>query len=57
MTDTPRVVLGLLGAVLLTQSFIDLELSASLGGWVANAPLADLGALGLLGAAVLCRTV
>ncbi len=51
-----RAVVGLLGTVLLTQSFIDLELSVSLGPWVANAPLADLGALGLLAAALVSRT-
>lgn len=44
---------ALLGAVLLTQSYIDLELSADLGGWSANAPVADLGALALIPLALL----
>ena len=38
----------LLAAVLLTQSYIDLELQAALLGWSANAPVADLAALCLI---------
>jgi hypothetical protein len=43
-----RVVLVLVAAVILTQDLIDLELSADLGAWHANAPVADVLALVLL---------
>jgi hypothetical protein len=43
-----RAVLVLVAAVILTQDLIDLELSADLGGWHANAPVADVLALVLL---------
>lgn len=45
--------LALLLLAILSQSFIDLELAADLGPWQANAPIADLAALGLLPLAVL----
>lgn len=43
----------LLAAVLLTQSYIDLELQTTLLGWSANAPVADLAALCLIPLAAL----
>ena len=47
-----RVVADLAAALLLlavlTQSYIDLELAADLGGWQANAPVTDLAALALV---------
>ena len=47
MTPRPLRVLAavLLLVALLTQSYIDLEVAADLGGWHANAPLADVAAL------------
>lgn len=44
--------MGLLLVLFATQAFIDLELAADLGPWHANAPLADLVALALLGLAL-----
>jgi O-antigen ligase len=43
-----RIVVVLVVAVILTQDLIDFELSADLGSWHANAPLADILALALL---------
>lgn len=44
----PLLTAALLGAVLLTQSYIDLELAVRLPGWTLNAPIADLAALCLI---------
>ena len=43
-----RLTAILLFVIILTQDFIDLELSVSLGFWDANAPIADVAALFLL---------
>ena len=46
-------VLSLVAIVALSFPFIDLELAVDLGGWHANAPLADVAALALLPLALL----
>lgn len=48
MTIHHAVTLGLLAMVLLTQSYVDLEVSIQLGPWLANAPISDVAALGLV---------
>jgi len=52
MSDYTRIMRALatllLAGILLTQAFIDLELSLDLGPWHLNAPLADLLALALI---------
>jgi hypothetical protein len=43
-----KLATALLAALLLSFAFIDLELAIDLGPWHANAPIADIAALGLL---------
>jgi hypothetical protein len=45
-------VFALVGTVLATQAYVDMELSTNIWGWHANAPVVDLAGLALLAVAV-----